>query len=96
MPFDGTNTKGAQAVRVIDHMLEHFGPYGHGWLDGHHHTGSQPVRLETSAATYRELATKIRKVAWQSRLPVARRELLRLATSYDQRAGHLDQRMYYW
>jgi hypothetical protein len=45
---------------------------------------------------YRELATKIREVALQSRLPVARRELLRLAATYDQRAGHLDQRTYYW
>ena len=46
---------------------------------------------------YRELAGKIRELAARTtRLPLARRELIRLATNYDRRGGHLDRRSYYW
>jgi hypothetical protein len=45
---------------------------------------------------YRELAGKIRALAGLTRLPVARRELIRLAASYDRRGDHLDRRTYYW
>lgn len=38
----------------------------------------------------RELAVKIREIARQTRLPFARRELLRLATRYQRRGNHLD------
>ena len=41
---------------------------------------------------YRELARKIREVAGQTRLTVARRELLRLAANYERGADHLDRR----
>src|SRR5271169_2268579 len=40
---------------------------------------------------YRELAVKIREIARQTRVPFARRELLRLATSYQRRGDHLDR-----
>jgi hypothetical protein len=39
---------------------------------------------------YRDIATGLRKLAHQCRFAGARRELLRLATSYDGRADHLD------
>jgi hypothetical protein len=45
---------------------------------------------------YRQLAGKIREIAGKTRLPVARRELIRLAASYDRRGDHLDRRSYYW
>src|SRR5271170_4627110 len=45
-----------------------------------------------SGNDYRELAVKIREIARQTRLPFARRELLRLATSYQRRGDHLDRR----
>jgi hypothetical protein len=45
---------------------------------------------------HRTLAGKIRELAAQTRLPVARRELIRLASSYDRRGDHLDRRTYYW
>jgi len=41
---------------------------------------------------YRDLAQKIREAARQTRLPFARRELLRLATNYERRGDHLDRR----
>jgi hypothetical protein len=44
---------------------------------------------------YRELAAKIRELARQTRLPVARYELARLAASYERRGGHLDQLTYH-
>lgn len=40
---------------------------------------------------FRELAIKIREIARQTRLPFARRELLRLATGYQRRGDHLDR-----
>jgi hypothetical protein len=45
---------------------------------------------------YRQLAGRIRELAGLTRLPVARRELIRLAASYDRRGDHLDRRAYYW
>jgi hypothetical protein len=60
------------------------------------HTLIALQRQTVSGDDYRELAFKIREIARQSRLPVARRELLRLAANYDQRAGHLDQASLYW
>lgn len=41
---------------------------------------------------YRELAVRIREIARQTRLPFARRELIRLAISYRRRGDHLDRR----
>jgi hypothetical protein len=48
-----------------------------------------------TGADYRDLARKIREVAGRTRLPVARRELLRLAANYERRGDHLDGRSYY-
>jgi hypothetical protein len=50
--------------------------------------------MPTNGDDYRELAEKIRGVAGRTRLPVARGELLRLASNYEQRADHLDRRAY--
>jgi hypothetical protein len=55
-----------------------------------------PVRQTISGDDYRELANGIRELARQTRLPVARRELIRLANSYDERGRYIDQRTYYW
>jgi hypothetical protein len=41
---------------------------------------------------YRRLARQIRDLARQTRLMVARNELLRLATNYTRRGDHLDRR----
>jgi hypothetical protein len=45
---------------------------------------------------YRQLANGIRELAHRTRLPVARRELARLAASYDRRAELIDGRNIYW
>jgi hypothetical protein len=45
-----------------------------------------------SDAEYRELAQKIRELAGQTKLTVARRELFRLAASYERGGNHLHQR----
>jgi hypothetical protein len=42
------------------------------------------------AENYRLLAGQIREIARHARLPLARRELARLAARYDQRAALLD------
>jgi len=42
---------------------------------------------------YRRLARQIRDIARQTRLTVARTELLRLATNYARRGDHLDRRV---
>jgi hypothetical protein len=39
---------------------------------------------------YRRLARQIRDIARQTRLPVARGELLRFAENYGRRGDHLD------
>jgi hypothetical protein len=44
---------------------------------------------------YRDLAQKIRHVAAQTRLPLARRELARLAASYDRIGDLCDRRTYH-
>jgi hypothetical protein len=41
---------------------------------------------------YRALARKVRELAARTRLPYVRRELIRLAGSYERRGGHLDRR----
>jgi hypothetical protein len=41
---------------------------------------------------YQELARGLRQLARLCRLPVTRKELLRLATNYDRRADHFDSR----
>jgi hypothetical protein len=53
-----------------------------------------PPRL-SNGDDYRRLAGQIREVARQTRLPIARNELLRLAKNYDRRGDHLDGRSYY-
>jgi hypothetical protein len=45
-----------------------------------------------SGSDYRRLARQIRELARQTRLPVARGELLRVATNYSRRDDHLDDR----
>ena len=62
------------------------------------HTHSLPVEAAPlpTREDYRELAGKIREVAHQVQLPVARRELLRLATNYDRRADQIDRRTTLW
>jgi hypothetical protein len=60
-------------------------------LDNH-----PPIPCQTVGGDdYRELATKIREIAQHSPLPVARRELARLAAAYNERAEHLDRRTIY-
>ena len=46
-------------------------------------------RLLPDREHYRELAGEIRRVAQLARLPFARKELIRLATSFEYRARHL-------
>jgi hypothetical protein len=41
---------------------------------------------------YRQPASKLRNIARQRRLPGARQELLDLASRYERRANHLDER----
>ena len=41
---------------------------------------------------YYELARKLRAIAREAHFAGARREILKLATSYDRRAAHLDRR----
>jgi hypothetical protein len=42
-----------------------------------------------SGSNYRELAGQIRRVAQLARFPFARKELIRLAESFEYRARHL-------
>jgi hypothetical protein len=62
------------------------------------HTHSLPAEAAPppTGEDYRELAGKIREVAHHVQLPVARRELLRLATNYDRRADQIDRRTTLW
>jgi hypothetical protein len=57
---------------------------------GHSLLAETPQPLPTGE-DYRDLAGKIREIAGKTRLPVARRELVRLAASYDRRGDHLDR-----
>jgi hypothetical protein len=50
------------------------------------------VAKTTGGQHYRELASKLRDIARQCRLPGARQELLDLALRYEGRANHLDER----
>jgi hypothetical protein len=42
---------------------------------------------------YREMASGLRDLARQCRLPGARKELLKLAANYDRRADYIDTRL---
>ena len=53
---------------------------------------TEPLPSPPEGHDYRRLARQIRDLAHQTRLPVARAELLRLATNYDRRGDHLDGR----
>jgi hypothetical protein len=55
---------------------------------------TEPMASPPTGDDYRELEVKIREVARQTRLPVARRELGRLAANYERRGNHLDRRTY--
>jgi hypothetical protein len=58
------------------------------------HVHSSPDQTPLAHPTdddYRELARKIREVASQTRLTVARRELLRLAANYERAGDDLDR-----
>jgi hypothetical protein len=57
---------------------------------------TEPLPGPPTGDDYRRLAEQIRDAARQTRLPVARRELLRLATNYDRRGDHLDRRTCYF
>ena len=52
----------------------------------------EPIPSPPDGGDYRRLARQIRDIARQTRLPIARNELLRLATNYTRRGDHLDQR----
>jgi hypothetical protein len=56
---------------------------------------TEPIPSRPRGEDYRRLAGQIREVARHTRLAVARKELLRLATNYERRGDHLDQRSYY-
>jgi hypothetical protein len=53
---------------------------------------AEPIASPPDRHDYRRLARQIRDIARQTRLPVARTELLRIAANYDRRGDHLDQR----
>ncbi|MGB9644890.1 MAG: hypothetical protein WA709_15990 [Stellaceae bacterium] len=62
-------------------------------LDKHVHSSLEKTPpAHPSDDDCRELARKIREVAGQTRLAVARRELLRLAANYERGGDHLDRR----
>jgi hypothetical protein len=52
----------------------------------------EPIPSPPDGPDDRRLARQIRDIARQTRLTVARTELLRPATNYDQRGDHLDHR----
>ena len=53
---------------------------------------TEPISSPPDGHDYRRLARQIRDLARQTRLPIPRTELLRLATNYDRRGDHLDRR----
>ena len=57
------------------------------------HLPSEPIPGPRDGHDYRRLARQIRDLARQTRLPIARNELIRLATNYDGRRD-LDGRGY--
>jgi hypothetical protein len=54
----------------------------------------EPLPSPPTGDDYRDLAQKIRQVAAQTRLPLARREVAQLATSYDRMGNLCDRRGY--
>jgi hypothetical protein len=57
---------------------------------------SNLIETPLNGDDYRKLAAQIREVARQTRLTVARNELLRRATNYARRAELIDRRSPYW
>jgi hypothetical protein len=55
----------------------------------------EPLPSLPTGDDYRDLAPKIRHFAAQTRLPLARRELARLAASYDRIGDLCDRRTYH-
>jgi hypothetical protein len=55
----------------------------------------KPLPSLPAGDDYRDLAQKIRRVAAHTRLPLARRELARLAASYDRIGDLCDRRTYH-
>lgn len=55
---------------------------------------AKPIPSPPDGHDYHRLARQIRDIARHTRLPIARNELLRLATNYDRRGDHLDGRVY--
>jgi len=55
---------------------------------------SKPLPSPPTGDDYRDLAQKIRHVAAQTRLPLARRKQARLAASYDRIGDLCDRRIY--
>ena len=55
----------------------------------------EPILSPPDGHEYRRLARQIRDIARQTRLPIARNELLRLATNYSCRDDHLEGRAGY-
>lgn len=55
---------------------------------------AEPIPNPPDGHDYRRLARQIRDIARHTRLPIARNELLRLATNYARRGDHLDGRVY--
>jgi hypothetical protein len=55
-----------------------------------------PIKASMNGDDYRKLSAQIREVARQTRLTVARNELLRRATNYARRAELIDRRSPYW
>ena len=60
-----------------------------GFCDNGRMAGGNTDRLLPDREHYRELAGEIRRVAQLARSPFARKELIRLATSFEYRARHL-------
>ena len=54
----------------------------------------KPLPSPPTGDDYRDLAQKIRHVAAQTRLPLARRKQARLAASYDRIGDLCDRRIY--
>jgi hypothetical protein len=55
-------------------------------------TCSDPAPPLDCGAHYRDVASKLRLVAQQTRFPNARREILDLAITYEQRGHNFDSR----
>ena len=53
----------------------------------------EPIPSLCDGSEYRRLVRQIRDIARRTRLPIARNDLLRLATNYSRRGDHLDGRI---